>query len=78
MTSGFSRWLVILPVTHTLTSLYFVSGVPNFARSLPQIKIVKTSFGYGSSRFRNVGSPLLLEAKCVLATFPQTVRVSPT
>jgi hypothetical protein len=55
MISGFSRWLVIFPVTHTLAFLYFVSGVPNFVRSLPQIKIVKTSLGYGSSRFKKVG-----------------------
>ena len=48
---GLARKLVILPVTHTLTFPYFVSGAPNFARSLPEIRIVKTSFGYGSSRF---------------------------
>jgi hypothetical protein len=53
--SAFPRKLVILPVTHTLASRYFVSGVPNLARSLPQMRIVKTSLGYGSSRFRNVG-----------------------
>jgi hypothetical protein len=36
---------VTFPVAHTFASLYFVSGVPNFVRSLPQIKIVKTSSG---------------------------------
>jgi len=76
--SGFPRKLEIFPVTHTAASLYFVSGAPNLARSEPPIRIVKASFGYGSSRFRNVGSPLLFEAKCVLATFPQPVRFLPT
>ena len=28
-----------------LPGVYFVSGTPNFVRSLPQIRIVKTSLG---------------------------------
>jgi hypothetical protein len=61
--SGMSRWLVIFPVTQTFLSRYIVSGLPNFALSVPQITIVKICFGYGISRFINVGRPFVFSAK---------------
>src|SRR5579859_800820 len=63
----------IVPVIHSLLGI-----CPNAARSEPQIKIVKICLGYGSSRLMNVGCPFEVDAKCSLATVPQTVAVSPT
>lgn len=50
---------MILPVTHIRFPLYSFSGVPNLLRSSPQTSIVNTRLGYGLSRLRNVGCPVV-------------------
>src|SRR5208282_4922781 len=66
------------PVTQTRVPCSDFSGAPNFGRSSPKITAVKTGFGYGRSRSRNVGCERELAANLADATTPQTVALSPT
>jgi hypothetical protein len=53
---------VIFPVTQIRLPLYSFSGVPNWLRFSPQISTVNNGLGYGLSRLRNDGRPLVESA----------------
>jgi hypothetical protein len=70
MISGLPLYSFMRPVAQILLSRYFTSGAPNFGRSLLKMTTVKIWFGYGLSRFRNVGWLRLEDKNFGLMTVP--------